>query len=348
MNEKMITIVVPIFNGEKYIEESINSILNQKYKNFEILIVNDGSTDDTQKLLEQLYATNRKVKIVNTENRGVSSARNLGISLAKGEFLIFMDADDRLVKNALYLINEKLSKNIPELLIFGFSVFNDSRRHNDTYLLENLEKKQEVSNNCLMKCMLSTKNNLLGYVWRAAYSVEMLKKNKIFFDERLKISEDYLFLLESIVNSRKIIVSSDELYEYHLSESSMSNKYIPTLLKDMMWVNKWIESNIISNNSQLKPQYINTLTNTYIRFVQNTIRDKHKSPLEKLKYIQVGRSNYHFEEVIDVSFKNLNDFDLKSRIGITLFKYKLESLYMLIFTLKYKLGELFCHRIKQR
>lgn len=71
MNEKMITIVVPIFNGEKYIEESINSILNQKYKNFEILIVNDGSTDDTQKLLEQLYATNRKVKIVNTENRGV-------------------------------------------------------------------------------------------------------------------------------------------------------------------------------------------------------------------------------------------------------------------------------------
>ncbi|MEK2589013.1 glycosyltransferase family A protein [Lentilactobacillus buchneri] len=71
MNEKMITIVVPVFNGEKYTEESINSILNQKYKNFEILIVNDGSTDDTQKFLEQLYATNRKVKIVNTENRGV-------------------------------------------------------------------------------------------------------------------------------------------------------------------------------------------------------------------------------------------------------------------------------------
>lgn len=341
MDEKMITIVVPTFNGEKYIEESINSILNQTYKNFEILIINDGSTDDTQKVLDQLYATNRKVKVVSTENRGVSSARNLGINLAKGEFLIFMDADDRLVKNALYLINETLSKNMPELFIFGFSVFNDSRRHNDTYLLEKLEKKQEISNSFLMKCMLSTKNNLLGYVWRAAYSVEMLKKNKIFFDEKLKISEDYLFLLESIVNAKKIIVSSNELYEYHLGESSMSNKYIPTLLKDMMWVNKWIESNIISNNTKLKPQYINSLTNTYIRFVQNTIRDRYKSPLAKLQHIQVEKNNYHFGEVIDVSFRNLNDFDLKSKVGIVLFKYKLEFLYMFIFSLKYKLSELF-------
>ncbi|MGL4335950.1 MAG: glycosyltransferase family 2 protein [Turicibacter sp.] len=341
MNEKMITIVVPVFNSEKYIEESINSILNQTYKNFEILIINDGSTDDTQKVLEKLYTTNRKVKVVNTKNRGVSSARNLGINLASGEFLVFMDADDRLVKNALYLINEKLSKNISELFIFGFSVFNDNRRHNDTHLLEKLEKKPEVSNNCLLKRMLSTKNNLLGYVWRAAYSVEMLKKNLILFDEHLKISEDYLFLLKSIVNAKKIIVSSDKLYEYHLGESSMSNKYIPTLLEDMMWVNKWIESNIVSNNSKLKPQYTNALTNTYIRFVQNTLRDKHKSPLEKLQYIQVERNNYHFQEVIDVSFKNLNDFDVKSKIGVALFKYKLESLYMLIFTLKYKLSELF-------
>lgn len=333
MNENKISIVIPVFNNEKNIEQCVNSILSQQYNNFEIVIVNDGSYDGTRNLLEKHYSNNEKVKIINTENQGVSLARNQGIDEATGNYLLFVDADDVLVENALSSLNERFVASNADLILFGFSVIGDKNRKNDTVVLQSLEKGS-INNDRIIKSLLSTKDNLLGYVWRAAYSLKLIKTNKINFQKDLKISEDYLFVIQAIIKSKRILPFSQELYEYHLGESSMSNKYIPSLLSDMLWVNNWIKENIISKNPTLDFNFQSIVMNTYILFVQNTMRDKKQNYLKKIIHIYQSKKKYRFQKAIHNSYKNLNCFCTKSKFAIILFRFNMEFIYVVLFTIK--------------
>ncbi|MBZ5964363.1 glycosyltransferase family 2 protein [Leuconostoc gelidum subsp. gasicomitatum] len=333
MHQKRITVIVPVYNGENYISRCINMLLNQEYENYEILIVNDGSTDQTQKVLEKIYKYNSKIRVIETVNQGVSAARNVGIKSAQGEYILFVDSDDKLVENTLQIVNDQLSKHSSELLIFGFSVFGNLNRKNDTQVLKRFENNFCLENKKIIKSLLSTEDNILGYAWRAVYSTIFLKSNEIYFEKHLKISEDYLFLLQAILNATNTIIISQELYEYHIGESSMSNKYVPTLLHDMMWVNDWIYGNLIVNMPELYFEYQYSVTNTYIRFIQNTLRNNNKFN-NQIHEISKAKRDFNFQKNVNLSFKHLENFDLKSRIGVTMFRFHLEVIYAILFKLK--------------
>lgn len=339
MNQKKITVIVPVYNGESYINRCVDILLNQDYQNFEIIVVNDGSIDKTQEVLEKKYKGSSKVRVITTNNQGVSAARNIGIDAATGEYLLFVDSDDQLASNALQRLNEQLINCDSELLIFGFSVFGDSRRKNDTYVLKKFENAFRNDNKELIRSLLSTNNNILGYSWRAMYSTYFLKVNNIRFEKQLKISEDYLFLLRSMICSKNTMIISQELYEYHIGKTSMSIKHNPTLLHDMMWVNTWIYKNVIINKPDLFPEYQYSVTNTYIRFVQNSLLDNRKIWRQLFDIIKV-KHNFKFQKNISFSFKHLNKFDTKSKIGIVMFKFHFEVLYAILFKLKEKIGHL--------
>lgn len=337
MNQKKITIIVPVYNGESYVKRCVDMLLNQDYQNFEIIVVNDGSTDKTQEVLEKKYKENSKVRVISTNNQGVSTARNIGINASTGEYLLFVDSDDQLVPNALQRLNEQLIKYNSELLIFGFSVFGDSRRKNDTYVLKKFEKDFRNENKEFIRALLSTNDNILGYAWRAVYSTYFLKVNDIKFEKQLKISEDYLFLLRAMICSRNTVATSQELYEYHIGQTSMSTTHNPTLLHDMMWVNNWIYENIIMNSPDLYPEYQYSVTNTYIRFVQNSLLDHRKIGKQIFDIIKV-KHNFNFQKNISFSFNHLDKFDTKSKIGIVMFKFRLEVLYAILFKVKANIG----------
>ena len=122
MNIKF-SIIIPAYNAENSIQKSIDSILNQTYNNYEIIVVNDGSTDNTINLIEK----NSKIKIINQKNLGVSSARNTGIENAKGDFIAFIDADDYIEKNYLEEFNNIIEKYNPDLIICGINESNNSK-----------------------------------------------------------------------------------------------------------------------------------------------------------------------------------------------------------------------------
>ena len=125
MEKFELSIIIPCYNVEKYIDECINSVLEQDVNSYEILLINDGSTDNTLNILES-YRKNSKIKVINQQNGGLSKARNIGLLNAKGEYILFLDSDDFIEKKSLNKILEFIKKNSLDILAFNFFIYYDS------------------------------------------------------------------------------------------------------------------------------------------------------------------------------------------------------------------------------
>lgn len=330
---KLVSIIIPVYNGEKHIQKCLDKVLKQTYPNIEIIVLNDGSTDATQEILKEYKKKSGNIKIINKKNTGVSDTRNIGIKKAKGDFIIFLDSDDFLEDDAIDKMIKKTSDKDIDMLLFGFKVLGSKNRLNDTETLKKISSSQNVKED-LLKSIISTKNNIFGYIWRAMYSKRMLLTNDILFPNGIKISEDYMFLLNSIYHSNTILIDANEYYLYNINDQSMSIKYIPTLLNDMLFVNQWMYSKIVKNNVELIDGYYCCMCNTYLRFVQNTIRNK-KLPLnEKIKLIKRIKHEKNFSQYINKEWYKYKKFPLKTFLSLIVFKFNLDVLYILLFNFK--------------
>lgn len=206
-----LSIVIPVFNGEKYIEKCINSV-SDKINNFdvEIIVVNDGSTDSTKDKLSKMFEKNKKIKIFNNKNRGVSYSRNYGISKASGKYILFLDSDDYLSTNWIELL-DFISKEDFDYLICGNIKFSTS-----------LNKK-------MLFMQTIGLNNETGYCfstpWSKVYRRDFLLKNKICFSEEIINGEDELFNLKVILHSTKIKTVKINIYNYRLTKSSLTKSF---------------------------------------------------------------------------------------------------------------------------
>lgn len=198
----LFSIIIPIYNAEKYIRECLDSCCLQDFPRdqYEIICVNDGSKDSSLSVLQE-YISKYKITVINKENEGVSSARNVGIKHAKGKFLWFVDADDIITKDALVYISKKIKDKECDIFKFGFYVFSD--------MLSKNEYEQYSTNNLSSNCSIDN-----GYSWNKIFRKSFLEKNELIFNEGLDFSEDGVFLSECYHN--KPIEKSDThvLYLY--------------------------------------------------------------------------------------------------------------------------------------
>lgn len=327
-----ISIIIPVYNGEGHILNCINNILKQTYKNIEIIVVNDGSTDSTKEILKEINGTDSRIKIINKENTGVSDSRNVGITVSTGDYIAFLDSDDKLAKNAVEELAKDLNEDLVDVILFGFSVIGDKKRKNDTEILNALkEKNNDNLKYAIISSLISTNKNLFGYAWRALYSRSFLITNGINFPKNIKISEDYMFLLKSLYKANKIKIDANEYYEYILGNTSMSKKYIPTLLNDMLYVNDWMYDEIVSTHEELKLGYYCCMCNTYIRFIQNNLRSNNTF-LYNLRLIYKNRKV--FKSSISKVWYKKRLFDKKTFFGVVLCRFYLEFLYCIMFIIK--------------
>ena len=219
---KKLSIIIPAFNSERYIKKCIYSILNQKYTNVEIIILDDNSNDNTYQICENIKEIDNRVKIYrNDKNKGVSYSRNLGINYATGEYITFVDADDYIKEDMYYTMIKKLEKDNLSLIMCNFH-----KETQDKDLRKN-EKEQEIV--FLKKDLI---NNIFlsdyycGFVWNKIYIASIIKNNNIKFDERIYICEDLLFNCEYISNIEKGCYLTNKLYYYiQRSDSSYNNRY---------------------------------------------------------------------------------------------------------------------------
>lgn len=208
---KMVSIIVPIYNAEKVIKTCIESILNQTYKDLELLLIDDGSTDNSKNICTKYADIDGRVKYFHKKNGGVSTARNYGLNNIKGDYVFFLDADDYLDNNAI----ECLVDNYSEGTIVGLKHTNVYLRHKIEINYNNIYSTEELIDN-----ILTGKMN--GVIWGYLISVKDIKN--IRFDENTYFLEDMLFLITLMTKSDiSKIIFVDSQYYYFINDNSITS-----------------------------------------------------------------------------------------------------------------------------
>ncbi|MCF2612354.1 glycosyltransferase [Fusobacterium perfoetens] len=215
-NNLELSIIIPVYNVEKYLKECLNSISKIKDINYEILIVNDGSPDNSQKIIEEFCKNNIKAKFFIKENGGLSSARNYGIERAKGEYVWFVDSDDFINPDEFQNFYNKLDKNL-DILIGNFYIFKTNNISKEEKLLKN---NKELSGKELL---VKKGKTVIGktYVWRNLYNREFLLDNKLYFKEKIVV-EDQLFTILCLLKAKKVKYLDNYIYYYRIREGSIT------------------------------------------------------------------------------------------------------------------------------
>lgn len=218
-NNYKISVIVPVYNGHEYIEKCVKNLINQTYKNIEIIIVNDGSTDDTNDILLK-YTSNPKIKVYNNLNHGVSYSRNYGIEKSTGDYIMFVDADDELLVDGIEKL-VKFANDHPNYDIIRYNGFEENINGSMTKL-ESVEKYngEYLDKKTVFDLFISSKNSIRGYCW-----LLLLKRFDIVkFKENLKYMEDTVFSIENILKKKNVVFVDEYIYLYKYNSDSITKK----------------------------------------------------------------------------------------------------------------------------
>lgn len=211
-----VSIIVPVYKAEKYLNRCIDSILAQTYKTWELLLIDDGSPDRSGDICDEYAKRDNRIKVFHKENGGVSSARNIGLDNIEGDFVTFVDSDDWLLENTLTLCSSYFDKY--EIVRFSMVYIESLVGDNNRKLVLPFSK----SKNAIMQRILE-RNSLLG-VWGGVYKADLFNNPSIRFNSNLVMAEDWLVLCLLVNRCQSIIDLSDVCYCYNiLNESSCSN-----------------------------------------------------------------------------------------------------------------------------
>lgn len=227
MSTELVSVIIPVFNVEKHIVNCLNSLKNQTFKNFELIIVNDGSTDNTKKRIEDFFANNscfKNIKIINQSNKGVSAARNIGIKNSRGKYICFIDSDDMIHKEFLSYLYGTMVLGKTDFCISSFKVVNEDVEYGDLIKDGELNlKKIKINQYEFMKKYLLSEVNIS--ICSLLIKKEYIENNNIFFREGAKYSEDMEFVWKILANSiKEISFIETPLYFYKVRHDSAMSK----------------------------------------------------------------------------------------------------------------------------
>ncbi|AQP53092.1 hypothetical protein CBF34_02740 [Vagococcus penaei] len=212
----MISVIVPIFNSESTLKTCINSIVKQSFQDFELILVDDGSNDDSKKICQEFIDNYKNIKYFYKNNSGVSSTRNYGLLQANGKYIVFIDSDDSIEKNYLDIMYKYIVTHHADLVICGYNISYEGMKQEKIYLDE-----EKILTNTQFYQIFGTlyENNLLNSPWNKIYKKELIKN---MFDEKISLGEDLLFNLDYFKNIKKIVIIPDSLYNYRVNNVSNS------------------------------------------------------------------------------------------------------------------------------
>lgn len=207
----LVSIIVPVYNAQARLAGCLESILAQKYHNLEVLVVNDGSRDDSLSILNSYAQKDKRLVVVDKENKGVSATRNLGMQLAKGEYLQFVDSDDRLDENATRLLVEKAQEHNADLVISHYCHVAGDKIGVYGFINHAGMMDQKAFALGLMEEPASF---YYGVMWNKLYRAELIREHRIECSEELAWSEDFLFNLEYIRYAHRFVALKTPVYYY--------------------------------------------------------------------------------------------------------------------------------------
>lgn len=234
---QLVSVIVPVYNSERYIKRTASSILSQSYNNIELILIDDGSDDHSFEVLKTLASQDGRVRIFHTENRGVSRARNFGIQRAEGTWITFVDADDYLEEDFISNLISEGEKHGAKLVISGLTfdyystagqiVRSECKSSERDFFIASNEDLLDIYEG-LFRC------NYIQSSCAKLFSADLLRSRSITFDPSLNSYEDYCFVLDCLSHMQPIYISALAHYHYrHEVGESNSRKYKPNMLSQM-------------------------------------------------------------------------------------------------------------------
>lgn len=207
------SIIVPVYNVEKYLKACLESLINQTLRNIEIICINDGSTDNSLSILNEYRKRDSRITLINKANEGVSEARNDGLRITGGKYIVFVDADDFVEKDLCERLQEEINQTNADILVFGANIFPKGAVKYEKWLLSTLNVNTAVyTSNC--ESALFKEKCSKPFLWNKCYKKEILEKNNIWFYKDIKLGEDNLFQFMIFPKADKIVFIKDVLYNY--------------------------------------------------------------------------------------------------------------------------------------
>ena len=262
-----LSIIVPIYNAENWLKECIRSIRPNTSIILEIILVDDGSTDNSSKICDELAEEDNRIKVLHKHNGGVSSARNSGLNLASATYVMFLDADDTMIDSGWNAIEESIVSGNCDLYVYSYHKINTRKRSRYINLCKHI-KSDDLE--CLDRVLLTTA--YLNTCWAKLYRLDIIKKNNITFDTELKIGEDLLFVLNYRKHIHKIKIFKVPIVNYnenHLSAmhtfewSKKINGMIQTLKSRKEFI---VESGMDIHFADMYRHYFRVITNIILEY----------------------------------------------------------------------------------
>lgn len=311
MDIPKLSVIIPVYKAELYLNRCINSVLDQTFQDFEILLINDGSPDHSGDICDEYSRKDNRVRVFHKENGGVSSARNVGLKEAKGEWIGFVDSDDWIEKDFFANIIDALLKyNLVDVVLFGYT----KEIAPDVFVSKR--------SNCQSKVFNVDDESLVGLfesqVWNYFFKKDIIKNNGFLFDESISYAEDVLFIVDYLSCAKNICYLNIASYIYNDFNIS-STTYISVKKNlDHLRVAVNIYKNINSNRALLSK----IISSLYVRFIIFLSRDIELTFFQKLKTLS---------SVLKCYYIDINDL---TDIGF-LYRIKLKFPYIYLFYMSY-------------
>lgn len=224
-----LSVIMPVYNVEDYLQNMISSILAQNFENFEMILVDDGSTDGSGEICDSFAQMDKRVKVFHIKNGGVSNARNFGLSKANGEYVHFADADD-FVENGMYAdFNKIVERYSPDIVMCSCRQINVK---NNTCTVVGRQQNSALLDKCRIRAYLDgidlfDMRCLIHYIWNKWYKREVLVNSKMKFLTDLSLGEDYVFNCQLLRNVESMYILGMPYYEYYIRGNSLVSAFQP-------------------------------------------------------------------------------------------------------------------------
>lgn len=237
----ILSIIVPIYNVQKYLSKCLDSILIQTFTDYEVILVNDGSIDQSGEICDKYASSDSRVIVIHQNNSGVSSARNIGIENAKGEFLAFVDPDDTIEENMYEMLVDHALKYNADLVVCPYNSINliDASVHvstvwDDVYSRINKEEIEKY----IIPSLLENKTYSLVPIWNKLYKKQIFDTFNVKFDENMNYGEDKKlnFKILTLINS--LVIIKQPLYNYYIR----NRQSLTTIFKENLYIDYICES----------------------------------------------------------------------------------------------------------
>lgn len=272
--EKLVSIIIPVYNTKKYLPECVDSLVSQTYKNIEIILVNDGSTDDSLELCNEYAKKDSRVKVVDKENAGAALARKAGFDVCSGEYVLFVDSDDYATPDCVETHLENFYNTNCDMSLSSYFVAYDKEKVKKIFNYAIYHSAEEIKKNFIFPqvyCLGTDKHQYQNFLWNRMYKRALITED-FFYSDREYCMEDLLFNFEYLKKCNTISVTSKPTYYYRQLSTSITNSYRKNQI--------YIENNLIKKLEEFTNYYcidnpmrlIGAKYNSFRRCVENAFK----------------------------------------------------------------------------